>query len=205
MMSHAHAAVVAFARGGLTSLVGLLLPSTLVVLVEPWWSGVREIGPLLRTLIPLAGFVVGGTIGAGGVAKAARGRLGFAAGFGVAGLILTPLYGNLQGLTGREHLGVVMGVVLSGFSLAYGTAGLMGGRRLSNNPSVRRASGVGFTLGGAIGGLMILVPFFLSKADWRLGGYAELLAVTCSTVGAFVVPNVIGGAWLGKALDREET
>ncbi len=204
MISRAHAAVIAFARGGLTSLVGLLLPSTLVVFVEPWWSGVREIGPLLRTGLPLAGFVVGGMVGAGAVTHGARGRLGFGAGFGVAGLILTPLYGNLQGLTGREHLGVVLGVVLPGFMLAYGTAGLIGGRLTSNSRSVRRASSVGFAFGGAIGGLLILVPFFLSKAGWRLGGLAGLLAVTCSTVGAFVVPNAIGGAWLGRALDREE-
>lgn len=200
MISQAHSAVIAFARGGLVSLVGLLLPSTVTMLID---GDVRSVGPLLRTVLPVAGFVVGGVIGAAGVAPSARGRLGFGAGFGVAGLILTPLYASLQGLSGRENLGVVVGVVLPGFVLAYGAAGAIGGWLTSLNPSVRRASHLGFAIGGAIGALLILVPFFLSKAGSRPGGYAGLLAVTLSSVGAFVVPSTIGGAWLGRALEAE--
>jgi hypothetical protein len=178
------------------SLVGLLLPSTVAALLEGLVDA-RLFGPVARTALPLAGFLTAGVVGSAGLTRSRQGRLAFGLGYGAAGLALSPVHTHLQGLSGFESTGIVTGVVVPAFVAAYATAGLIGGWTLA----VRRHAAGGFAVGGFVGALVLLLPFFLTKAGWRPTGAVRFIVVTLSTVGAFVLPGLVGGAWTGRALD----
>ena len=202
--SPAHAAATAFTRGALFAIAGVLLPSSLTAMLGPLGPGLPYLSSTLRVLFPLAGFYLNGIAGAAElpISTSLRPRVGLA--FLVAGLVVPPLYGSLQGLSGFENPGTVVGVMVPGFMLGFGATGLLTGWLVSPSWRTRRQACAGFTLGGAVGGTLALCPFFLAVARVRTGGLGAMIIVTASTFGAFIVPSAIGGAWLAHALDRDE-
>lgn len=147
---------------------------------------------LIRLLLPIAGFVFGGTIGGAALGVGLRGAVAFGCGGGAAGLVLSLTAPHLQGLTGFEDPRVVVPFAVVTSTLAFGAMGLVGSLGVGRGGVGRVAAA--FAGGGAAGGLFGVVPFLFQH--WAAAWWAGLwvfLTLACS-IGSVVVPLVAGGS-----------
>jgi hypothetical protein len=197
--SEAHHSAVAFARGGLVCLFGLLLPATLVGLVGG--GAARTIGPWLRILIPAAAFALSGLVGAASLGGPGRVQLGFAASYALAATLVVPGFTRLEGLTGFEPMRPVLLVVVPAFGAGFAVAGGLGAWLAGARGSAVRVLILVFGGAGVAGGLCAAVPYLLAVGHLTPGSEWLRLGVGALTsIGAFVVPNALGGAVAGSLL-----
>jgi len=127
-----------------------------------------------------------------------------AAAFSAGGAIVTPAFGALQGLSGREAALPVIAGVAGGFALGFGLAGAataaIAGARGPRLWAAARLS----ALGGGLGGLLALLPY-----GWmRLGlagiaaGYPQMAVAIIAFLGCIILPCRIIGTAVGRAIEQ---
>jgi hypothetical protein len=196
MTSPAHRAVLGFLKGGLIAVVSIVIAPELAPLAAAF-PALGWLVSVVQFLLPLTGFVFGAAIGADALGVGTRAIRAFGYGGGVAGLVLRLTAANLQGLTGFENPLLVVPYATSASLLAFGAMGLVGSLAVGRGKTGRIAAG--FAGGGAIGGLLGIVPFML--LPWAGVFWSDLwmfARLTCS-VGATVVPFVVGGFVAARA------
>jgi hypothetical protein len=190
MTSPAHQAALGFLRGGLIAVAALAITTPLGAMAASLfqWGWLAE---MVRWLLPLTGFALGGAVGGEALGLGSRGAIAFGCGGGAAGLALQLTAANLQGLTGFEDpLTVVAYGVLSagaGFGATGVIASLIVGRR--GIPAVT----AGFAVGGAIGGLLGVVPFLVQHAHAAWPPEVMMFTSLACSIGAVVLPFMAGG------------
>jgi hypothetical protein len=188
-----------FARAARYALAGLVLPPVLLALASS--AGLPLTG-LLREA--LTGFTVAGFAACGAACGTAldgerRNRAVMAGTYVLTGLLVSPAFSSLQGLTGHEPalvvVTVVAGAFAAGFAIAAGSGALvLGATRLAT----AEACGLGAAAGLA-GGACALLPFGLVAAGAHRGtGYVAMAVAVASILGCLILPNRLVGA----ALDR---
>jgi hypothetical protein len=197
-VSPGHRAALAFLQGALVAavadLAGVPLASALgtVDFLAP------AVGTV-RTIVPILGLVLAGAMG--GEAIGRRWAVGCASGGAVAGGLLSLTAPHLQGLTGFEDPVIVVGFSLGTSAAAYGLWGLTAGA-IASRSIAWRAAGV-FAFGGALGGLVTIVPFLVPRTASTLAGSAATQFVwLASALGGLAVPLAVGGALLAGAVSR---
>ena len=191
MDSPAHRAALGFLRGGLIAVVSLVASPPLGALLAGIFQSGWPVG-ITQVLLPMSGFVLGGVIGGEAVGVGSRGAIAFGCGGGAAGLVLILTAPHLQGLTGFEDPLVVVPYAIATSALAFGAMGLIGSVVVRRG-KVGRVAAV-FAIGGAIGGLLGVLPFLVQR--WGGPGWLDLrlfVTMACS-IGSVVVPLVLGGA-----------
>ena len=74
----------------------------------------------------------------------------------------------------------------------------MGGLSIGSSRGLVLRSSAGFTIGGALGGVLLVSPLLIPYPDSIL--LDQLLTMTCTLVG-FLIPHLVGGAAVGSALE----
>jgi hypothetical protein len=191
MSSPAHEAALGFLKGGLIAVVSLALTPALgavtaAVLQAAWPAR------MIQLLLPLAGFAIGGAVGGAALGIGSRGATGFACGGAAAALVLIVTFPPLQGLTGFENASVVVPYGVGTSALAFGASGLVGSL-LVRRGKVGRVSAV-FAGGGAIGGLLAVLPFLVQRWGGPVWPDLWMFATMACSIGSVVVPLMVGGA-----------
>jgi hypothetical protein len=188
-----------FSRAARLALAGLVLPPLVLAVASS--AGAPATGLVREAVAGLAavGFASCGIVGGAALGRGRRGRLIMAAAYVVTGFFVSPAYSSLQGLTGREPVAVVAGVVAgafaAGFAIAAGAgAFVLGATRLA----IAEAGGLGAAAGLA-GGACALLPFGLVAAGAHRGtGYAAMAVSVAAILGCLILPNRL----VGSALER---
>lgn len=201
LASPAHRAALAFLRGGLLAMATLLaaprVASLAGSLAVPAGSG-----RLAAALLPLAGFAAAWAFGG---AALGRGRIAvraFALGGLVAGLLMSFVWPQLAGLTGREPLAALLAFSVPGWALSFGAGGGIAGWHIDRRAALPLAWR--FALGGAVGALAFVAPSLalpFGTAGWPAP--ARLLLTTLTSVAGLLAPFAIGGAAAGRLLGRD--
>jgi hypothetical protein len=193
----------AFARAARLALAGLLAAPALL-------GAASALGHPLRIAIEpaswagaLAGFAGAGWL-AGRRLHLVRKRTAALAGvFTVAGLLVTPAFRGLQGLTGREAALTVAGATLAPFAAAFLLTGvlaarLMGLGRLEPGELLLCAAG------GLSGGALALLPFAWAwlRVDVPGETYLVMTLAVVGFLGALIAPFHITGLAIDKARER---
>jgi hypothetical protein len=196
--SPAHRAAIAFLRGGLLAIVSLL-------------AAPRAGGLLLRTalpgavadasalLLPLLGFTAAWAFGGASLGRGRQAVRGFALGGLLTGLLLSLVWPQLAGLTGREPALIVLAFAVAGWGVSFGAGGGLAGRLV--HPPAALALARGFAVGGAAGASIFVVPSLasgLGYGDWP--PIARLFVSTITSVAGLLAPFAIGGAAAGRLL-----
>jgi hypothetical protein len=199
LSSPAHRAGLRFLRGGLIAIVALLVPSQLGGWAREW----PAIAPLIaasRLAIPALGFAAGGVVGASALGRGGRGAAAFGAGFGLTGLLLSFTAPLLRNLSGFENSWIVVPYAAASTAAAFGLGGVIGALALEPRQVVMM--GTGFAAGGALGGLVSVLPSLSSASMAGWPSDAQLFVrLLCSLTG-LLAPFAIGGAVAGKALEE---
>ncbi len=201
LASPSHRAAVAFLRGGLFASVTLLAAPRVAALVR----SVRPLagfGDAAAALLPVAGFAVAWAFGG---AALGRGRVGvgaFALGGLVSGLLMSLVWPQLAGLTGREPLPPLLAFSVGGWAAAFGAGGAVAGCVVDRRAAAALARR--FAMGGAAGALVFVAPSLAQPLGWAAWpAPARLLLTTASSVCGLLAPFAIGGAAAGLALGRD--
>ncbi|MGE5198473.1 MAG: hypothetical protein ACM3H9_02450, partial [Rhodospirillaceae bacterium] len=119
--------------------------------------------------------------------------------FAAAGLLVTPAFRGLQGLTGHESLLTVAAATLPAFVLAFGLAGALAASVLGIALRGTRIIVVS-AAGGLLGGLLAMLPFCWAWLRLDVPG-ESLLVMTLAVVG-FLGSLIAPFHAVGSALDR---
>ena len=192
-------AAAVLSRAGRIALAGLLIPAAIPVVAGLWGFPVPASVRIVLDWLPVAGFALSGTWAASALNGSRRCRARMTAGFGLAGLAVTPAYASLTGLSGREPVSVAVFVVAGAFGLGFAAAAVSAvcaGRR----PGRARHAAVRGLFAGIAGGLVALIPFLCAagRLELRVPLGRELAAVV-STFGGLLLPYWLVGAALDAA------
>lgn len=197
--SPAHAAAVAFLRGGLVAIVALLAPARLVAILDA--TGIGGSGPLVRLAVPALGFAAAGALGGAALGLGRRGVRAFSIGGLATGLAMSRVWPQLGGLTGHEPLIPLVLFATLSWALAFGAGGGLGAWLLDRRASVSVAAWA--ALGGAAGALLFVTPsLFVPLGFGALSPMARLAVSTITSVVGLLTPFAVVGAAAGHALDR---
>ena len=199
--SPAHRAAVAFVRGGLLAIVTLLAAPRVAALdraIPSLSDGAGAVGWLL----PVAGFAAAGAFGGAALGRGRAGARAFALGGLVSGLVMSAVWPQLAGLTGREPLGVVVAFSAGGWAAAFGAGGAVAGWGVDRRAAAWLACR--FAIAGAAGALVFVAPSLaqpLGYGEWPAP--ARLLVTTVTSVAGLLAPFAIGGAAAGRRLGED--
>jgi hypothetical protein len=198
MTSPAHRAAIGFLRGALIAVVAEALATPLAASLGSL-SAMAPVSSVVRTLVPLAGFAFGGAVGGEALDAGRVGSLAFAVGGLATGVVLTFTSPHLSGLTGHEHAGVVLAYAAGTSSAAFGLGGWIGSAMLRRGVSLPATAA--FAAAGALGGVVGVLPFFLTRVGGRewLGLGMQFTWLTAS-IASIAVPLALGGALSARAL-----
>lgn len=149
---------------------------------------------------PFLGLALGGYIGGDSLKMGRKVSLGFALGFLIASVVVVgSLTALLQYSREKELTDTLkgIGIYASWRALAFGVAGIVGAGCIKPE-SVRLTglSALGFAVGGAIGGVVTLLPFL---AEHPLAVQAWILP---SVAAGLLIPYLTGGLVLGWAVGK---
>jgi hypothetical protein len=201
LASPAHRVAVAFLRGGLLAIVALLAAPRAAALVRSC-STLEDLGDLAAALLPVAGFLVAWAFGGAALDRGRRGVRAFAVGGLVAGMLMSAVWPQLAGLTGREPLPALLAFSVGGWAVAFGAGGGLAGWGLDRRAAAPLAAR--FAAGGALGALLFIAPSLaqpLGVGTWS--GPARLLLTTVTSVAGLLTPFAVGGAAAGRLLGRD--
>lgn len=203
-MTSSHRSALWFLRGGLVAVVALLVPSQVGV-VSRDVPALQPLVSFLRIAVPALGFAAGGAIGGSSLGVGRRGMFASGAAFLVTGVGLTLLAPSLTGLTGFEDPLTVLAFAGAGTAAAFASGGAVLALLLARRQVVPLSAG--FLAGGAVGGVISVLPAVLAAA---LGAWpADLqlfMRLACSLVGLLgpfaVAGGVAGSVFEGREEDR---
>lgn len=201
LSSPAHRAAIAFLRGGLLAIVTLLAAPR----AAGWAAaipGLEGFGTWIVAALPAAGFAGAWAFGGAALGRGRAGVLAFALGGVVSGLLLSLVWPQLAGLTGREPLAPLLAFSVLTWAGAFGIGGGIAGWRLDTHAAVALAWR--FAIGGALGALVFVAP----SLAWPLGAdawpaAARLALTTLSSVAGLLAPFAVGGAAAGRLVGRD--
>jgi hypothetical protein len=191
-----------FARSARLALAGLLAAPALLGLAS-------AAGHPLRTAVDPANWI-GGLAGFGGAGWFASRRLGLeqrrgaalACAFLAAGVLVTPAFRGLQGLTGRESMLAVAAATLLAFCVAFALAGVLASKAIG----IARIGSRGVltcAAGGLMGGAFAMLPFCWAWLRFHVPGetYLVMALAVVGFLGCLIAPFHIVGLALDRARD----
>jgi hypothetical protein len=190
-----------FGLGGATALLVMAgLPRFLFGFLSTTLPSTQPFLPAASQLGFLLAFFVDGAIGGFWLGTGRRATWGYAFGFLVEGYFISHTFTYIRFLSGGQHpLGALCYCAVMG-ALGFGMAGTVGGLCIRSSRSLVLRSTAGFTLGGALGGVLLVSPFLIPYPDSIL--VEQLLTMTLTLAG-FLSPHLLGGAVVGSALESE--
>ena len=196
---------VLFSRAARFAIAGLILPPALLGAASMLGHPLRANVEALTWAVALAGFSTTGWI----AGRRFDGRrviaLQTAAAFSAGGAIVTPAFHALQGLSGRESALTVVAGVVGGFALGFGLAGAATSAIAgSRGPRLRAAARLS-ALGGALGGLLALLPYLWARLGLTgpIAGYARMAVAVFAFLGCIIVPCRVVGTAVARAPSEE--
>jgi hypothetical protein len=209
--SPAHRAATGFLRGALIALAAQVVAPAMASVCAGFPAG-AAFAAAVRIVVPLAGMALAGAVGAEALVVGRRGILTFAVGGLAAGVVLLVAAPNLAGLTGHENPAVVLPYAVATSAVAFASLGTIGASGLSaedgfpcSRAECSLGSAVAFGGGGAIGGLVGVIPFLAARAGVNWPDLASQFIWLASSIGALAVPLCLGGAALARTSDRRST
>jgi hypothetical protein len=192
----------AFSRAARVSLLGLLIPGAATALAASTGHPLPAMARTLLGAVPVLAFAASGAKAARTLDEECKTRASLALGFATTGLLVTPAYASLVGLTGHEPVHVVVAVTELSFAVGFAAPAIATFRRFG--PHRRRtpteyfgAAGCG-ALAGAIGGLILLVPFFIAATHHQP---AIPYVMDALAVGSFLASIILPYRLIGMAFD----
>jgi hypothetical protein len=195
----------AFARAARLALAGLLAAPALLGAASAAGYPLRvAVGPV-SWAFALAGFTGAGWL-AGRRLRIGPSRTAALAGaFAIAGLFVTPAYGSLQGLTGREPFLSAAAATLALFTAAFLLAGAIAARQVGAGRLAWQELGR-CAAGGCCGGALAMLPSAWAWIRLDVPGEA-LIVMTLAVVGflgSLIAPFTIVGSTLDRARGRRD-
>lgn len=195
----------AFSRAARVSVAGLLIPPLVLMLAST--ADVSVPGGVRGMLawVPVLAFSASGWLAVSPLGVRRPRAWWLVAGFTAAGLAVVPAYGSLQGLTGREPVSLVVGLVGGAFAAGFALAAMAGGHMLAaGGGAVWRLAVVG-GLAGTAGSVCALLPYLAAATGLGpAGAYLRMPLAVIATLGCLIVPYRIVGSALGEAAARAE-
>ena len=167
--------------------------STSLPWTQPFLPAASRVGLLLA-------FFADGAIGGLWLGVHRRAALGFASGFLVGGFFVSRMFTYIRFLSGGQDPVAALGYCAALGALGFGTAGLAGGLGLGGSRRLVLRSTAGFSLGGALGGVLLVSPYLLPYPENIL--LDQLLTMSLTLIG-FLIPHLVGGAVVGSALESK--
>lgn len=193
----------AFARSARVALAGLLAPPALLALVSALGYPLRASAEPAFWIGALAGFGGAGWFAGRRLGIGSRRQAALAGAFLAAALLVSPVFRDLNGLTGHEPMIAVAAVTLAAFGAAFGLAGWLSAKAVG----VTRLGARGLAAcaaGGLAGGAFALLPFCWAWLRLDVPGESYLamtLAVT-GFLGCLIAPFHVVGLVLDRARNR---
>ena len=193
----------AFARSARLALAGLLAPPALLGLVSALGHPLRDAAEPAFWIGALAGFGGAGWFAGRRLGIGPRRQAALAGAFLAAALLVSPVFRELNGLTGHESLLSVAAVTLAAFSAAFGLAGWLS----ANAVGVTRFGARGVAAcaaGGLAGGAFALLPFCWAwlRLDVPGESYLVMTLAVAGFLGCLIAPFHLVGLALDRARDR---
>lgn len=184
-----------FSKAARAALVGLILPPALLALASSVGAPLRSGVTWMFVLLPAAGFAASGLMAGSAFGRGRRVTGVFAGALLLGGASIGVSYRSLQGLTGRESMGLVLSVPVVGFAVGLALAGLVGSLSLplgwpERARIVRRSA-----VGGALGGLVAAVPVLVSPpgVDHIAAQYGWMALTVASFFACLILPYRLMG------------
>ena len=194
---------VAFARSARLALAGLLAAPALLGLASAAGHPLREAAGPAFWIGAFAGFGGAGWLAGRSLGSGPKRERALAGAFLAVGLLVTPAFRGLQGLTGHESLLAVAAVTLPAFSAAFSIAGLLAARVLG----VAGLGPRGFLVcaaGGLLGGGFAMLPVCWAwlRLDVPGESYLVMALAVVAFLGCLIAPFRIVGLALDRAQDQ---
>ena len=193
----------AFARAARLALVGLLAAPALLGAASMAGYPLRGAIEPASWASALAGFAGAGWLAGLRLHLDRRRTAALAGVFLLAGLLVTPAFLGLQGLTGREAALAVAGATLAPFAAAFLLTGVLAARligigRLDTRELVLCAAG------GLSGGALALLPFAWARLRLDVPGetYVVMTLAIVGFLGALIAPFHLTGLAIDRARER---
>ncbi|HSJ97103.1 MAG TPA: hypothetical protein VLC53_08520, partial [Myxococcota bacterium] len=190
LASPAHRAAIAFLRGGLLAIVGLLAPPRVAAMLAGAGAGERA-ATVVALLLPVLGFALAGAFGGAALGLGRRGAAAFAAGGAVTGLGISIAWPQFAGLTGHEPILVLTLFALGTWAAAFGAGGGVAAWAVDRR-AIRELSRW-FAIGGALGAILFVAPSLLVPLGFReWPPMIRVLISTLTSVTGLLAPFGIG-------------
>jgi len=186
--------LIGFSVGGLLALLAMLSPALLDTDAFEVWAR-------------FGGFAIGGAVGGYALAWGAPGKhpsrsgaLGFGLGFLIPAGLSAPAALELIANQGKDaDAGVFLSTFLS-FAIGYCVGGSLGASFIM--PRLFWGAGWRFFAAGGLGGLVAaLGPTFVRDVEDVTSG--QIISLTLTVLAGHMIPFVLGGFWVGRALENE--
>jgi hypothetical protein len=151
----------------------------------------------------LAGFAAAGWFAGRRLGVGRRRESALAGVFLAVGLLVTPAFRGLQGLTGHESLVAVAAATLPPFGVAFVLAGVLAASVLGVSRPGPRAILL-CAAGGLLGGALAMLPFCWSwlRLDVPGESYLVMTLAVVGFLGCLIAPFHITGLALDRARNR---
>ena len=193
---------VAFARSARLALAGLLAPPALLSLASAAGYPLRAAAEPAFWLGALAGFGGAGWVAGRRLGDGPRRGAALAGAFLAAALLVSPVFRQLNGLTGHESIVAVAAATLAAFGAAFALAGWLSAKALG----VTRLGPRGVAAcaaGGLAGGTFAVLPFCWAwlRLDVPGESYLVMTLAVVGFLGCVIAPFHIVGLVLDRARD----
>lgn len=193
----------AFARSARLALAGMLAPPALLGLASATGYPLRAAAEPAFWFGALAGFGGAGWFAGRRLGIGPRRAAALAGAFVVAALLVSPVFRELNGLTGHESLRSVAAATLGAFGTAFALAGWLSAKAVG----VTRigARGVAWcAAGGMTGGGFAMLPFCWARLRLDVPGesYLVMTLAVVGFLGCLIAPFHIVGLVLDRVRDR---
>ena len=194
----------AFARAARFALAGLFAPTAILGLSSAAGYPLRTAVDPVLWIMALAGFGGAGWFAGRRLRAGPRREAALAGVFLAVGLLVTPAFRGLQGLTGRESVIAVAAATLPAFSLAFALAGAFAARVLGN-PRLPVCGILSCAAGGLLGGALALLPFAWAWLGVDVPGepYLVMGLAIVGFLGSLIAPFHVVGLALDRARDSK--
>jgi hypothetical protein len=185
---------------GRLMVAAVIVPPLVLAVLASWEVPVPRSARTLTDWSPVALFAMVGAWVGGVWPQQSAGRRWLGAAFGAAGLVVVPAYQSLQGLSGREPLLLVAGIVAGSFGLGFGAIATGGAVALGLEGRQRLRLGLRGCGAGVAGGALALAPVIANAIGLGAAGpYVRVPLAVVAVFGCLAVPSHLLGATLDEA------
>ncbi|MFO7695094.1 MAG: hypothetical protein R6V57_18575 [Vicinamibacterales bacterium] len=193
----------AFARSARLALAGMLAPPALLGLASAAGYPLRAAADPAFWIGALAGFGGAGWFAGRRLGIGPRREAALAGAYLVAALLVSPVFRELNGLTGREPALAVAAATLGAFGMAFALSGWLSSKAVG----VTRIGARGVACcaaGGLAGGGFAMLPFCWARLRLDVPGesYLVMTLAVVGFLGCLIAPFHIVGLVLDRARDR---